>query len=33
METVVYGEAGTVKEVLVKVGDQVEEDQVLAVVE
>ena len=33
METVVYGEEGTVKEILVNVGDNVEEDQVLAVVE
>ncbi|MDD2189973.1 MAG: acetyl-CoA carboxylase biotin carboxyl carrier protein subunit [Eubacteriales bacterium] len=33
METAVYGENGTVKEIKVKVGDQVEEDQVLAVLE
>ena len=33
METAVYGENGTVKEILVKVGDQVEEEQVLAIVE
>lgn len=32
MENVVYGEPGTVKEVLVKAGDDVEEDQVLAIV-
>ncbi len=33
MENVVYGDPGIVKEVLVKVGDEVEEDQVLAIVE
>ena len=33
METPVYGENGTVKEILVNVGDQVEEEQVLATVE
>jgi biotin carboxyl carrier protein len=33
METAVYGENGTVKEILVNVGDQVEEGQVLAIVE
>jgi biotin carboxyl carrier protein len=33
MENVVYGEDGVVKEILVKVGDSVEEDQVLAVLE
>ncbi len=33
MENVVYGDPGVVKSVLVKVGDEVEEDQVLAIVE
>ncbi|MDR0570797.1 MAG: acetyl-CoA carboxylase biotin carboxyl carrier protein subunit [Clostridiales Family XIII bacterium] len=33
MENVMYGEEGTVKEIFVKVGDSVEEDQVLATVE
>ncbi|MBR0596922.1 acetyl-CoA carboxylase biotin carboxyl carrier protein subunit [Sinanaerobacter chloroacetimidivorans] len=33
METVVYGEPGVVKEILVNVGDRVEEDQLLAVIE
>jgi acetyl-CoA carboxylase biotin carboxyl carrier protein len=33
MENVVYGDPGVVKQVLVKVGDEVEEDQVLAIVE
>ena len=33
MENVVYGDPGVVKEVLVKVGDEVEEDQVLAPIE
>lgn len=33
MENVVYGEPGVVKEILVKEGDQVEEDAILAVVE
>ena len=33
MENVVYGDPGVVKKVLVKVGDEVEEDQVLAVIE
>jgi acetyl-CoA carboxylase biotin carboxyl carrier protein len=33
MENVVYGDPGIVKQVLVKVGDEVEEDQVLAVIE
>ncbi|MDR0817454.1 MAG: acetyl-CoA carboxylase biotin carboxyl carrier protein subunit [Clostridiales Family XIII bacterium] len=33
METVIYGEDGTVKEILVAVGDTVEEDQVLATYE
>jgi acetyl-CoA carboxylase biotin carboxyl carrier protein len=33
MENVVYGDPGVVNKVLVKVGDEVEEDQVLAIVE
>jgi acetyl-CoA carboxylase biotin carboxyl carrier protein len=33
METVVYGEEGTVKEILVAVGDTIEENQVLATLE
>ena len=33
MENVVYGEGGTVKNILVNVGDLVEEDQVLAELE
>lgn len=33
MENVVYGDPGVVSKVLVKVGDEVEEDQVLAIVE
>ncbi len=33
MENVVYGEAGVVKEIFVNIGDKVEEDAVLAVVE
>jgi len=33
MENAIYGDAGVVKEILVKAGDQVEEDQVLAIVE
>jgi biotin carboxyl carrier protein len=33
MENVVYGEAGVVKEITVKVGDSVEEDGVLAIIE
>ena len=33
MENVVYGDPGVVKKVLVKAGDDVEEDQVLAIVE
>jgi len=33
MENIIYGEDGTVKNILVAVGDQVEEDQVLAELE
>jgi len=33
MENVVYGDPGVVNKVLVKVGEEVEEDQVLAIVE
>ena len=33
METVVYGDPGVVKEICVKVNDQVDENQVLAIVE
>jgi biotin carboxyl carrier protein len=33
MENVVYGDPGVVKEVLVQVGQEVEEDQVLAIIE
>ena len=33
MENVVYGEAGVVKEVLVNVGDKVEEDALLAIIQ
>ena len=33
MENAIYGEPVVVKEILVKVNDQVEEDQVLAIVE
>ena len=33
MENVVYGEAGVVKEIFVAVGDKVEEDAVLAIIE
>ena len=33
MENAIFGEPGVVKEILVKVDDQVEEDQVLAIVE
>jgi len=33
MENPIFGEDGTVKEILVKVGDRVEEDQVLLVIE
>ncbi|MCL1983624.1 MAG: biotin/lipoyl-binding protein [Clostridiales bacterium] len=33
MENAVYGDPGVVKEILVKEGDHVEEDQVLAVIE
>lgn len=33
MENAVFGENGVVKEILVKVGDSVAEDQVLAVLE
>jgi biotin carboxyl carrier protein len=33
MENVMYGEAGVVKEILVKPGDSVEEDAVLAIIE
>ena len=33
MENAIYGDSGVVKEILVKEGDQVEEDQVLAIVE
>ena len=33
MENAVYGDPGVVKEVLVNPGDQVEEDQVLAIME
>jgi len=33
MENAIYGDPGVVKEILVKPGDQVEEDQVLAIVE
>lgn len=33
MENAVYGDPGVVKEILVKVGDKVEEDAPLAVVE
>jgi acetyl-CoA carboxylase biotin carboxyl carrier protein len=32
MENVVYGDPGVVKQILVKVGDEVEEDQVLAII-
>jgi acetyl-CoA carboxylase biotin carboxyl carrier protein len=32
MENAIYGEAGVVKEILVSVGEQVEEDQVLAII-
>jgi len=33
MENVVYGEPGIVKEILVSVGDKVEEDDLLAIIE
>jgi len=33
MENVVYGDPGVVKEILVTVGQEVEEDQVLAITE
>jgi len=33
MENVVYGEPGIVKEILVNIGDKVEEDDLLAIVE
>jgi biotin carboxyl carrier protein len=33
METVVYGDPGVVKEILVKEGDRVEEDDVIAIIE
>jgi acetyl-CoA carboxylase biotin carboxyl carrier protein len=33
MENVVYGDPGVVKEILVNTGDEVEEDQILAIVE
>lgn len=33
MENVVYGDPGVVKEILVTVGQEVEEDQVLAIIE
>lgn len=33
MENVMYGEPGVVKEIRVKVGEGVEEDQVLAIIE
>lgn len=33
MENPIFGEDGTVKQILVKVGDRVEEDQVLLVIE
>ena len=33
MENAMFGDAGVVKEILVKVDDQVEEDQVVAIVE
>jgi len=33
METIIYGDPGVVKEICVKANDQVEEDQVLAIVE
>lgn len=33
MENAVYGDPGVVKEILVKEGQEVEEDQVLAIVE
>jgi len=33
MENAIFGDAGVVKEILVKVDDQVEEDQVVAIVE
>lgn len=33
MENVVYGDPGIVKEILVKEGQEVEEDQVLAIIE
>ena len=33
MENPIFGDEGTVKEILVKVGDRVEEDQVLLVIE
>jgi biotin carboxyl carrier protein len=33
MENIIYGEDGTVTKILVNVGDQVEEDQVLAELE
>ena len=33
MENAIYGDSGTVKEIFVKVGDQVEEDQILAMIE
>ncbi len=33
MENVVYGEAGIVKELLVNVGDKIEEEALLAIIE
>jgi len=33
MENAIYGDSGVVKEIFVKVGDQVEEDQILATIE
>jgi len=33
METVVYGDPGVVKEILVKEGDRVEEDDIIAIIE
>lgn len=33
MENVVYGEPGVVKEIFVKVGDRIEEDALLAILE
>jgi biotin carboxyl carrier protein len=33
MENIVYGDVGTVKEIKVKVGDRVQEEAVLAIIE